>query len=85
MNKTKRVTAIIGIVLLVAIYLLTLISAIFGSQYTNGLFFASLFASFFIPVTVYAIMLIYRIVHKTKDVFSPDFTSEKEEKPTEGK
>ncbi len=85
MNKTKRITAIIGIVLLVAIYLLTLISAIFGSKYTNGLFFSSLFASFFVPVTIYAIMLIYRLVHKTKDVFSPNSTGEKEEDITEDK
>jgi len=71
MNKTKRISAIIGIILLVALYLLTLISAIIGNKYTNGLFLACLFSSFFIPVTIYAIMLIYRLTHKTNDVFSP--------------
>jgi len=80
MNKMKRITALIGIILLVALYLLTLFSAIFGSKYTNGLFFACLFSSFFIPVTIYAIMLIYRLMHKTTDVFSPSDSEEVEEK-----
>lgn len=82
MKKAKRISAIIGIALLVSLYLLTLLSAIFGNKYTNGLFLASLFSSFFIPVTIYALMLIYRIIHKTTDIFSPNYT-EKEPDPSD--
>ena len=71
MNKTKRIAAMIGIILLGALYLLTFISSFFSNKYTNGLFLACLFSTFFIPVTIYAFMLIYRLVHKTDDVFSP--------------
>ncbi len=78
MKKSKRISAIIGIILLVSLYLCTLFSAIFGSPYANGLFLACIFSTFFIPVMIYAMMLIYRIVHKTKDVFSPDHLEENE-------
>ncbi len=65
--KLKRIAAIIGIILIVAMYLITLISAIFVTKYTNGLFLASLFSTFAVPVFIYAYMLIYRLVHKKEN------------------
>lgn len=62
--KLKRIAAMIGIVLIVAMYLITFISAIFVTKYTHGLFLASLFSTFAVPVFIYAYMLIYRLVHK---------------------
>lgn len=64
MKKVKQVAAIIGIVLIVSMYLFTLISAIFITKYTKDLFLASLFATFAVPVMIYAFMLIYKLVNK---------------------
>lgn len=64
MIKAKRIAAITGIVLIVAIYLITLISALFATKYTNGLFLASLFSTFAVPVFIYVFMLVYKLVHK---------------------
>ena len=83
MHKAKRIFAIIGIIFLISLYLITLFSAIFGSEHTNGLFYASLFSTFFIPVMIYAIMLIYRIIHKSKDVFSPDIAPHQEDETSD--
>lgn len=79
MNKIKRIAAMIGIILLGALYLLTFISSLFANNFTNGLFLASLFSTFFIPVSIYAFMLIYRLVHKTNDIFSPNTKIKKKE------
>lgn len=64
MNKTKRVAAMIGIIFIVSLYVFTFISAIFTTPYTKGLFTASIFSSFVIPVMIYAYMLVYKWVRK---------------------
>ena len=66
-NKIKRVAAIIGIVLIVTMYLITLVSAIFVTKFTHDLFLASLFSTFAVPVLIYAFMLIYKLVNKKDD------------------
>ena len=42
MKKTKRILALIGVVLLIALYLVTLILAFFASPATKGWLMASL-------------------------------------------
>lgn len=64
MKKLKQIAAVIGIVLIVSMYLVTLISAFFTTKYTNALFTASLFCTIAVPVFLYAFMLIYKLVHK---------------------
>lgn len=65
MNKVKRIAAIVGIVLIVSMYLVTLVSSFFINKYTKELFYASLFSTFVVPVMIYAYMMIYKLVHKT--------------------
>lgn len=63
----KRAVAIIGIVLLVAMYIITLFCAIF---YKNGLeswFTASAYCTFIIPVVIYAFMMLCNVFVKKKD------------------
>ena len=64
MKKLKRTLAIFGVIFLVSLYLLTLISAITASKHSNALFQASLFSTFIIPVFLYALGLVYRLLKK---------------------
>lgn len=64
MKKLKRVLAFIGALLLVGLYILTFVSALLSTPYSKGLFMACVFSTVFIPVMIYAILLIYRILKK---------------------
>lgn len=63
MKKTKRLLALIGVFLLAALYLSTLIFALFDSSKTMGFFKASIAATILLPVLLYAYTLFYRLSH----------------------
>lgn len=81
MKKAKRIAAMIGIILIVSMYLLTFISSFYSTSYTKGLFMASIFSTFVIPVLIYAAMLIYRIMGKSD---RPDAGEDEEDKNLPG-
>ena len=60
MKKTKRILAIIGIIILAGMYLATLILAIFDGSATMGLFKGSIALTIFIPVVIYGYSLVYK-------------------------
>ena len=62
--KGQRILAIIGVVCLVALYIVTLISAIFTTPGTKGLFMACVYSTVAIPIMIYGYMLVYRILKK---------------------
>lgn len=62
MKKTKRILALIGVILLLSLYIITLISAITSTPATPGLFKACIYSSILIPILLYAYMLIYRVL-----------------------
>ena len=64
MKKAKQVLAILGIILLVSLYFITLICAITDSTSTMRVFMASVFATVVIPVLIWAYSLIYRLIKK---------------------
>lgn len=64
MDKIKRILALIGVVLLAALYLSTLFFALFDSPNTMGMFKASIAATILVPVLLYAYTLFYRLSHK---------------------
>lgn len=66
MKKGKRVLAMIGVILLVGLYLLTIIAALTASPNSYGFFMASIFCTIAIPILIYGYMLIYRLI-KNKD------------------
>lgn len=67
MKKLKRIFAIAGVVILLGMYLLTFISAMFATPNTHALFLGSLAATIIIPVFLYAYSLIYKMVYKNDE------------------
>ena len=59
-KKLKQILAWIGIAFLVGLYLLTFISSLFHSKFATQLFYASLYATFFVPVVLYGCMMIIK-------------------------
>ena len=64
MKNRKRIFALAGAVILIALYLLTFLFALMDSELARGLFGASFACTFIIPVVSYACILIYRMNHK---------------------
>ncbi len=64
MKKLQRILAFTGAILLIGLYLLTLVSALLATPYSAGLFKACLFSTVFVPILIYAILLIYKILKK---------------------
>lgn len=67
MKKTKRVLALLGIILLVAMYICTLIFAFVDHSRSVGLLKASVACTIFVPVLLYAITLFSRLLRHNKD------------------
>jgi len=63
-DKFRRIGAWIGIIALLGIYVLTLVSAILQKESTGGLFVASLFCTFVIPIWIFVLQAIYNRTHK---------------------
>lgn len=72
MKKTKRILALVGAILLVSIYVLTLVGAVTHSKYSDALFKASLYSTFVVPVMLYGYILVYRLVKKHSPSDTPD-------------
>jgi quinol-cytochrome oxidoreductase complex cytochrome b subunit len=64
MKRIKRILSLIGVILLVSIYLLTLVGALTHSKYSDALFQASVYSTIVVPVMLYGYMLVYRIIKK---------------------
>lgn len=67
MKNFKKIACIIGVIILVGLYLLSLISAIFYKQGFQKIFNAAIYSTFIIPVLLYAMMLIYKVLSKKED------------------
>ncbi len=67
MKKVSQILAIIGIVLLVSLYIATLVAACFASPASNGLFMASLYSTFAIPVLIWVCRMFYNLSQKRKN------------------
>lgn len=62
MKKTKRILAIIGVVLLVGMYLSTLVFALMKNENASNMLMASIVCTVIIPVFLYAYTLMYRVL-----------------------
>lgn len=67
MKKLTKISAIIGVILLISIYIITLVSSLMDSPFAHSLFKASLFSTFAIPVFLYVVMLVYRLLKERND------------------
>lgn len=63
-DKFRRVGAWAGIAVLFGIYVVTLVSAILQKESTGGLFIASLYCTFVIPIWIFVLQTIYNRTHK---------------------
>ena len=64
MKKLKRILALIGALLLLALYASTLVTALMDSPQAGNWFKASLACMIGIPVLLYAFMLVYKWTKK---------------------
>ena len=64
MSKVKRIAAIIGLIFIASMYLISFLSALFATEYSNGLFMASIFSTIVVPLMIYMFITVYKWVHK---------------------
>ncbi len=64
MSKVKRIAAIIGLIFIASMYLISFLSALFATEYSYGLFTASIFSTIVIPIMIYLFITVYKWVHK---------------------
>lgn len=62
MKKAKRILALVGAILLIAMYLITLILAIFASPATKGMLMAAIGCTIVLPCLLYGMMLIAKVL-----------------------
>ena len=61
MKQIKRILAILGIVLLVTMYLITLFCAVFDTGNGMVMFKASVICTILVPILLWGYMVIYRL------------------------
>ena len=64
MKKMKQIMAWIGIIILVALYLITFLLGIFGNEHTKGMLMASIICTVVVPCLMYGMILIARVLSK---------------------
>ncbi len=62
MQKLKRIFALIGAILLIGMYVVVLILGLTASPATNGALMAAIACTVVIPVLIYAMMLMARVL-----------------------
>lgn len=67
MKKTRQILAIIGIVLLAGMYLSTIVFALSASENFMNMLMASIYATIVIPVLIWAITFIHKLMKKEDD------------------
>lgn len=77
MKKVKRLLAVIGIMLLVSMYILTLVLALTDDPNTMNAFRASIYCTVLIPVLIWAYTFIYKLL-KNNYGDTPDETEKRE-------
>ena len=64
MKKIKQILAIIGIILLVGMYAVTIILALTDDPNTMNAFRASIYCTVIVPVLIWAYSFIYKLLKK---------------------
>lgn len=75
-SKKQRLAALLGIILLAALYLFTLIAAIFNFDGTGNLLKACLFATIAIPILIWIYIWMYGVWTKKHTPASFDFLAD---------
>lgn len=61
MKRIKRILAIAGVVLILGMYLVTFLSAIFVKSITGTMFLTSVIVTLMVPLLIYVFQIIYRM------------------------
>ena len=64
MKKLKQITAMIGVIVLIALYITTFVIALKGGENSGRLLAASIYATVVFPVLLWAYTFIYRLIQK---------------------
>lgn len=64
MTKLKRTLALVGVILVLSLYVISFISALFANELSSGLFLASFFSTVTIPIMIYGFIAVYKHVHR---------------------
>lgn len=67
MKKAKRILAMIGVIILAGMYVATLICAVSASENFMSMLMASMYASFIIPVIIWAFTYFAGLFNKDED------------------
>lgn len=70
----KRIFAIIGVILLVSLYILTLVMALTDNTSTMRMLEASVLVTIIIPVLIWTYTFIYRLLKKKDDSQNDNLT-----------
>lgn len=83
MKKIQRILALLGVILLLAMYGSTMIFAISGNPDSTGWFKASIYCTIVVPVLLYAYALVYKHLknrNQDYDFMKDDHTEKESEK-----
>ncbi len=64
MKKVKQILAIIGCILLVSMYVVTIVLAVTDDPNTMNAFRASIYCTIIVPVLIWAYSFIYKLLKK---------------------
>lgn len=67
MKRLKRIMAWIAIVLLIGMYIVTAVMAFMATPGSFHMFQTSLAATIMVPVMIYVVLFLYRLIHPEKD------------------
>lgn len=85
MKKIQRILALLGVVLLLAMYGSTMFFAISGSPNSEGWFKASIACTIIVPVFLYANVLVYRYLKDRDERIAAGKREEKADKNKKNK
>lgn len=77
MKKVKRIIALLGVILLLALYISTIVLACIGSENALNLLRAAIYATIVVPVLLWAYSFIYKLL---KNNYSEKDDTSKSEK-----
>ncbi len=69
--KLKRILALGGVVILVALYLLTLVFALLKTPYSIQMFYASVTATIAVPIIIHLFLMIHNVREGRKAFDNP--------------
>ena len=67
MKRIRQILALVGVAALVGMYIVTLILGLTASPATQGMLMASLMCTILIPIILYAIMLVARVLENKEE------------------